>query len=367
MGLWRGLLALLLVGASSVSVRHSLLYQYVVVSEPNEGLPQFFTVGYLDDQIITYYDSRKKKKEPKVSWMEEVEKEDANYWKEGSEILDATQQVLQEDLRHVQNRYKQNGGFHTWQTAYGCELQGNRSKRGYSQYGYDGRTFLSFDKETLTWVAPDPLAQITKRNWDSNHQWSRRNKIYLEEECIEWLEKYLSYRKKAMLPSTETPKVTVTRRKELEDGMETHICHLHGFYPREIDASWTRDGEVWLEDTFYGSVAPNVDGTYHYWLSVRIDPKERDRYRCHVEHDSLQEPLDVALKVPESNMGLLIGCIVLAGLTLVCLIAGILVFHKKHEDGYKAATIFIQIAINGFSLCRKMEHEIDCTARLLLL
>ncbi|XP_058022376.1 major histocompatibility complex class I-related gene protein-like isoform X4 [Ahaetulla prasina] len=249
MGLWRGLLALLLVGASSVSVRHSLLYQYVVVSEPNEGLPQFFTVGYLDDQIITYYDSRKKKKEPKVSWMEEVEKEDANYWKEGSEILDATQQVLQEDLRHVQNRYKQNG---------------------------------------------------------------------------------------------ETPKVTVTRRKELEDGMETHICHLHGFYPREIDASWTRDGEVWLEDTFYGSVAPNVDGTYHYWLSVRIDPKERDRYRCHVEHDSLQEPLDVALKVPESNMGLLIGCIVLAGLTLVCLIAGILVFHKKHEDGYKAATNFLR-------------------------
>ncbi|KAG8148254.1 putative MHC class I antigen protein, partial [Naja naja] len=81
------------------------------------------------------------------------------------------------------------------------------------------------------------------------------------------------------------PGVTVVRGKtEVEDGMETHVCRLDGFYPREIDASWTRDGEVWEEETFHGSLAPNVDGTYHYWLSIRIDPKERGRYRCHVEH-----------------------------------------------------------------------------------
>ncbi|XP_026582232.1 class I histocompatibility antigen, F10 alpha chain-like, partial [Pseudonaja textilis] len=93
------------------------------------------------------------------------------------------------------------------------------------------------------------------------------------------------------------PGVTLERSKtEMEDGMETHICRLDGFYPREIDASWRRDGEVWLEETFHGSLAPNADGTYHYWLSIRIDPKERGRYRCHVEHDGLPEPLDLALE-----------------------------------------------------------------------
>ncbi|KAG8148218.1 hypothetical protein E2320_022398, partial [Naja naja] len=96
--------------------------------------------------------------------------------------------------------------------------------------------------------------------------------------------------------SADPPVVTVSSRTEVEDGMETHICRVDGFYPREIDASWMRDGEVWLKKTFHGSVAPNADGTYHYWLSVRIDPKERGRYRCHVEHDGLQEPLDVAIK-----------------------------------------------------------------------
>ncbi|XP_026581528.1 major histocompatibility complex class I-related gene protein-like [Pseudonaja textilis] len=179
---------------------------------------------------------------------------------------------------------------------YGCELRKDGSKGGFDQYGYEGRTFLYFDKKTPTWVAPDPQAQITKRKWDGIPAKNQYWKSYLEKECIEWLQKHLSYGKETLL-RTEPPGVTLVRGKtEVEDGMETHICRLDGFYPREIDASWKRDGEVWLEETFHGSLAPNADGTYHYWLSIRIDPKERGRYRCHVEHDGLQEPLDLAVE-----------------------------------------------------------------------
>ncbi|XP_026549038.1 class I histocompatibility antigen, F10 alpha chain-like [Notechis scutatus] len=127
----------------------------------------------------------------------------------------------------------------------------------------------------------------------------------------------------------------VKSKTEVEDGMEMHICQVHGFYPREIDAFWTRDGEVWLQDTLHKPLAPNADGTYHYWLSIRIDPKERSRYRCHVEHDGLQEPLDLALEEPKSNLGIIIGCVVVA-LVLVGVIAGILVFLKRRQGGYKA-------------------------------
>ncbi|KAG8127413.1 hypothetical protein E2320_014336, partial [Naja naja] len=128
----------------------------------------------------------------------------------------------------------------------------------------------------------------------------------------------------------ETPMVTLSSRMEVEDGMEMHVCRVYGFYPREIDASWMRDGEVWLQDTLHGSVAPNADGTYHYWLSIQIDPKERDRYRCHVEHDSLQEPLHLALKVPGSNLGLIIGCVAI-GLVVMCVIVGTSIFFSKES------------------------------------
>ncbi|XP_026581866.1 class I histocompatibility antigen, F10 alpha chain-like [Pseudonaja textilis] len=86
---------------------------------------------------------------------------------------------------------------------YGCELQKDGSKKGFIQDGYDGRDFISFDKETLTWVAPIPQAQITKRKWDGIPARNQYFKSYLEKECIDWIKKYLSYGKETLLRTGE--------------------------------------------------------------------------------------------------------------------------------------------------------------------
>ncbi|XP_070792432.1 major histocompatibility complex class I-related gene protein-like [Pituophis catenifer annectens] len=313
---------------------HSLKYFYTSISDPNQELPQFVLLGIVDGQVFVHYDTHSRKLEPRVSWVEKAGKVHPKYWDSQTQISHGEEEAFRVSLVNLRSRYNQSEGLHTLQRMYGCELQRDGSKRGFLQLGYEGRTFITFDKETLTWVAPNPLAQITQRKWDAIPGKSQGHKAYLEEECIEWLQRYLSHGKETLL-RTEPPVVTVTRRTEAEDGMETHICQVHGFYPKEIDASWKRDGEVWLQDTLHGSVAPNADGTYHYWLSIRIDPKERGRYRCHVEHDGLQEPLDVAIK--ESNLGLIIGCVV-ASLVLVCVIVGTLIFFKKHQTRCRAAS-----------------------------
>ncbi|XP_058022382.1 H-2 class I histocompatibility antigen, Q9 alpha chain-like isoform X1 [Ahaetulla prasina] len=321
-------------GASS----HSMKYFYTGISEPSQGQPHFVSLGFVDDQLFSSYDSHSRRMKPRVSWMEKVGQEDPQYWDRNTQNERSNEEVFREGLETLRLRYNQSEGLHTWQRMYGCEIQSDGSKGGFNQYGYEGRTFITFDKKTLTWVAPDPLAQITKRKWEALPGMTQGQKTYLEEICIEWLEKYLSYGNETLL-RREAPKVTVSRRTEVEDGMEMHICQVHGFYPREIDASWRRDGEVWLQDTLHASVAPNADGTYHKWLNIQIDPKERDRYRCHVEHDGLQDPLDLELKEPinsKSNLGLIIGCVV-AALVLVGVIAGILVFFKKRQDDYKEA------------------------------
>ncbi|XP_063147282.1 H-2 class I histocompatibility antigen, Q9 alpha chain-like isoform X1 [Candoia aspera] len=333
-----GLVAVALLESVFGGSSHSLKYFFTSMSDPSQELPQFLGLGFVDGQVFISYDSNSRTWQPRVSWVEKVGKEDPQYWDRETQKVRGREEAFKVGLETLRILYNQSEGLHTVQRMCGCELRGDGSKGGFIQESYDGRTLLTFDKETLTWVATDPQAQVTKRKWDSDQGWNQRRKAYLEEICVERLEKYLSYWRETLL-RTETPVVTVSSRTEADDGMETHVCRVDGFYPKEIDASWRRDGEVWLQDTLRGSVAPNADGTFHYWLSVRIDPKERGRYRCHVEHDGLQEPVDVAVKVPESNLGLIIiiGCVV-AALLLVSVIAGILVFLKIRQDGYKAAS-----------------------------
>ncbi|XP_077779495.1 major histocompatibility complex class I-related protein 1-like [Podarcis muralis] len=320
----------------AASSSHSMRNFYTGVSESGQGLPWFVAVGYLDDQPIYYYDSDTRREEPAVPWMEKVEEDYPKFWDRQTQILHGWEQTFRANVEIVRNLYNQSKGFHTWQAMYGCELRQDGHVSGYSQFGYDGRDFVTFDKETLTWTAADTAAQVTKRRWDADLAANQRRKHFLEEICIEYLRKYLNYGKEVLL-RTEAPVVKVTRKADY-DGLETLVCQIYGFYPKEIDANWVKDGEVWQEGTLRGLVAPNSDGTYYLFLSVKIDPEERESFRCRVEHDSLEKPLDVAWEEPASNMGLIIGCIFVAVLLAAAGLAGILVCIKKRKDGYRAAS-----------------------------
>ncbi|XP_016311424.1 class I histocompatibility antigen, F10 alpha chain-like [Sinocyclocheilus anshuiensis] len=86
-------------------------------------------------------------------------------------------------------------GVHAFQFMYGCELNDDGTKRGYLQFGYDGEDFISFDKNTLTFTAANPQAVITKNKWESTRAEANVYKAYLDNECIEWLQKYVGYGK----------------------------------------------------------------------------------------------------------------------------------------------------------------------------
>ena len=77
---------------------------------------------------------------------------------------------------------------------YGCEWDDeDGSTDGYDQLGYDGEDFISFDLETLTWVAPIHQAFATKQRWDQNRGYNEYWKNYQTKECVDWLKKYLAY------------------------------------------------------------------------------------------------------------------------------------------------------------------------------
>ncbi|KAG8127371.1 hypothetical protein E2320_014295 [Naja naja] len=265
-------------GGGCDSPSHSLRYYYLHLPEPSQGLPQFLIRSYLDDQPITRFDSLTRKMEPLVPWMEDGE----------NEKFLALEWVFSADLKKLSQVN------HLTEAILGCELREDGSKGGFLHYGCNGVDFISFDKENLKWVAAQPQAQKVKEKWEDDTGWSETNKIFLEETCIERLQRYLSHRKRA-LEKTEPPVGKVTR-KVVDKRLEILTCQAFGFYPKEIQAIWRRDGEACQYETLPRNVAPNSDGTNYILLSVEIDPKERDRFQCYLEHEGLQEPLDLAWK-----------------------------------------------------------------------
>ncbi|XP_077186792.1 class I histocompatibility antigen, F10 alpha chain-like [Paroedura picta] len=336
-GSFCGAALLLSVGGSGSSSLHSLNYFSMALSEPSWGLPQFLEVGYLDDQPIVKYDSHTRKMLPQVPWMEKAGKEDPKYWERETHTGQNTEFQSRGNLETLRDRFHQENstGLHTLQWMYGCEVGlGGRFLRGHMQYAYDGEDFIALDLTSHTWTACVPQARISQQKLDRRLDIAQRYQNYLEETCVEWLQRYLDYGKETRL-RTEAPDARVARKAE--DHRETLLCQLHGFYPKEIEVTWMKDGQDRKPETYSGGVVPNLDGTYYTWLSIEVDPQERDLYRCHVEHDSLPEPLDLAWEEPASNLRLIPGIFgVLAALLLVGV--GVTCYMRKRKGkGYNKA------------------------------
>ncbi|XP_064330164.1 class I histocompatibility antigen, F10 alpha chain-like isoform X2 [Phalacrocorax carbo] len=322
-----GLLLGVLVGAASGL--HSLRYFHVGVSEPSPGVPRFTSVGYVDQDPFVRYDSERRKMEPQVQWVEA--NVDQQYWDSATQIAQSHQEVYRVGLDTLRRRYNQSGGTHTWQRMAGCDLLEDGSTRGFSQWAYDGRDFIAFDMNTMTFTAADAAAQVTKRKWEEDGNYNEQLKLYLENDCIEWLRKYVSYGR-AVLERKEPPTVRVSGKEA--QGILTLHCRAYGFYPRPITVSWLKDGEVRDAETEWGSVAPNSDGTYYTWASIEARPEDKDKYRCRVEHASLLEPGLFAWEL-ESKLFTIVLAVALAIGAVAAVIAGFIIWKWKSEKNKK--------------------------------
>ncbi|XP_074875399.1 class I histocompatibility antigen, F10 alpha chain-like [Buteo buteo] len=326
LGLGLGLLLGVLVGAASGF--HSLRYFHIAVSEPSPGVPQFMEVGYVDGNLIVHYDSETGRMVPRADWM--ADNLDQQYWDGQTQIEQSNQQINRINLDTVRDRYNQSGRAQTRQRMYGCDILEDGSTRGYWQIAYDGRDFIAFDLDTMTFTAADAAAQITKRKWEEDGSVAEQQKHYLKNTCIEWLRKYVSYGQ-AVLERKEPPVVRVSGKEAR--GILTLYCRAYGFYPRPIGVSWLKDGEVRDQETERGGIAPNSDGTYYTWASIEALPEEKDKYRCRVEHASLPEPGLFAWET-ESNLFTIILAVAVAILLVITIIAGF-AFWKYKSGGKK--------------------------------
>ncbi|XP_053148310.1 major histocompatibility complex class I-related gene protein-like isoform X3 [Hemicordylus capensis] len=287
--------AVLLLGQGTGSSTHSLGLSYTWLPELNQGLPEFMAGQFVDDQPITYYDSSTKRVLARAQWME---KNNTQFWDLESKTMKSWEEKFRALFVRLKNVSNQSEGLHTWQGMLGCGLREDGKKWGYWRSGYDGRDFISFNTETITWMVADAAAEKMKGKWGSLLTMSSNMKRYLEGPCIERLLTLVACGNGSLLRK-ERPVVKVTLKATV-GGQETLFCQAYGFYPKGINITWRKDGEFWKQGKF--SVNPNSDGTYHSRTNIQIDPKDRGRYLCSVEHASLPEPHLIPLEGPDATI-----------------------------------------------------------------
>ncbi|XP_036084895.1 HLA class I histocompatibility antigen, alpha chain G [Rousettus aegyptiacus] len=271
---------------------HSLRYFRTAWSRPGSGEPRFVAVGYVDDTQFVRFDSdaASPRMEPRAPWMEQVEREDAQYWERNTRIAQGNAQTYRVSLDNVRGYYNQSeAGSHTLQWMYGCDVgPDGRLLRGYSQVAYDGADYIALNEDLRSWTAADVAAQITRRKWEEAGV-AEGDRAYLEGECVEWLGRYLDLGKET-LQRADPPKAHVTHHP-ISDNEVTLRCWALGFYPEEITLTWQRDGEDQTQDMELVETRPAGDGTFQKWAAVAVPSGEEQRYTCHVQHEGLPQPL----------------------------------------------------------------------------
>nr|ACI05077.1 MHC class I antigen [Salvelinus alpinus] len=327
---------------SSSAATHSLRYVYTATSGIPD-FPDFVTVGLVNGEPISYYDSIIRRETPRQDWMAKTEGSD--YWESQTQVSIGAEQSFKANIDIAKQRFNQTGGVHISQRMYGCEWNDETGATGgYFQDGYDGEDFIAFDLKTKTWIAPKPQAVITKHKWDSNIGQTEQQKNYLTQECIEWLKKYLDYGKSTLM-RTVRPSVSLLQKTP----SSPVTCHATGFYPSGVMVFWQKDGQDHHEDVEHGETLQNDDGTFQKSTHLTVTPEEwkKTQYQCVVQVTGIKEDIITVLTESEiktnwnaSNFVLIAVVVALLVIVAVAVAVavGVVIWKKKSKKGFVPAS-----------------------------
>ncbi|XP_066522960.1 zinc-alpha-2-glycoprotein-like [Hoplias malabaricus] len=370
------LLSLCAVCLTAVGEKHSLYYIYTSLSKTVDlpGIYDFTAMGLLDDREIDYYNSKDQMKIPKQDWMREKMQED--YWDKGTQSRKSKEQWFKVNVDIVMQRMRHNhSDLHVLQWRHGCEIDDKNGERkflsGIDEYSYDGSEFLSFDDESMRWIAPVPAAEQTKRKWDDVAILNQYTKGYLEKECVDWLTKFMEYGQESLRKHSPPDVHVFARKSQYSSDKLTLTCLATGFYPKDVVLRVRKYRTTLPEHLLTSSgVRPNGDGTYQLRKSVDVQEEDTAGYDCYVTHSTLQEPVtkkwDGSCK--DCRMGIIAGC--LAGgflfvVILILVVVIILVLRHKHNrknckerDGGPAAEsdVYSIVPTENGHCVQKMNH-----------
>ncbi|XP_035990228.1 major histocompatibility complex class I-related gene protein-like [Fundulus heteroclitus] len=195
--------------------------------------------------------------------------------------------TLKKDTKDFNQHSIKPGGNVIIQDIQSCDWDDETDNvTGHIKYGANGEDFITYDMNTMTWIAINANAEAITKEWDGNNKRNEVWKDILEKECPMHLKLFAIYGKaylsRKVLPSVfllqKTPSSPVT-------------CHSTGFFPEKANLFWRKDGEKIREGVEHGGILPNHDGSFQMSVELKvisIPPEDWGRYECVFELSGVQ-------------------------------------------------------------------------------
>ncbi|XP_044158933.1 uncharacterized protein LOC122944576 isoform X3 [Bufo gargarizans] len=135
--------------------------------------------------------------------------------------------------------------------------------------------------------------------------------------------------KNIVLDVQARPGIILRDKAVRKDSENTLICEAVGFFPEDIEITWTLDGRT-QNNSYIKDQVKNNDGTYNVSSAVTLTMRPESKIlSCAVHHASLHQPLreELLLRCEDrSPAGIIAACSVII---LIILIAGVLYWKLK--------------------------------------
>ncbi|CAI5654762.1 unnamed protein product [Oreochromis niloticus] len=282
------LMILLFIHTAS-AVIHSLKFN-LMISSGVPNAPEYLIMVNVDDVLSAYYDTNTKTPEPRQHWVTEMMETDSEQWEMFTARGPIYQYYLAEDTKNFY--HQQPGGVHVIQQITGCEWDDETEKiNGFTTFGYNGEDFIAFDKDSETWIALTPEAELAKQDLKT------RTEVYklfhtvtcprILKNCLKHAESFLN---RKVLPSVSLLQTTPSSPVS---------CHATGFYPNKAMMFWRKDGEEIHEGVVHRDMLLNQDGSFQIHIDLNISsvtPEDWRRYDCVFQLSGNEKEVVIGLK-----------------------------------------------------------------------
>ncbi|XP_025753567.1 major histocompatibility complex class I-related gene protein [Oreochromis niloticus] len=162
---------------------------------------------------------------------------------------------------------------------------------GFTTFGYNGEDFIAFDKDSETWIALTPEAELAKQDLKTR---TEEYKLFHTVTCPSILKNCLkhaeSFLNRKVLPSVSLLQTTPSSPVS---------CHATGFYPNKAMMFWRKDGEEIHEGVVHRDMLLNQDGSFQFHIDLNISsvtPEDWRRYDCVFQLSGNKEEVVIGLK-----------------------------------------------------------------------